>query len=143
MLTRRLSLGPEVAEIARLNDWLDHAFADSGLARDIADDLKLCLNEAVANTMLYAFDQASDPQIVVDIEINERCASAVLTDNGKAFDPLAMPAPALPTDLETAQVGGFGVQLIRDSSSSVDYERRDGLNRLHIICGAVSECLES
>ncbi len=143
MLARQLSLGPEVAEIARLNDWLDQACIDSGIAREIADDLKLCLNEAVANAMLYAFDNEPDPRIGVEIEINERCASAVLTDNGKAFDPLAMPEPALPTDLDSAQIGGFGVQLIRDSSSSVDYERRDGLNRLHIVCGTAPECLKS
>ena len=143
MLVRQLSLGPEVAEIARLNDWLDQACIDSGIAREIADDLKLCLNEAVANTMLYAFDQEPNPRIRVEIEINERCASAVLTDNGRAFDPLALPAPPMPTDLATAQVGGFGVQLIRDSSSSVEYERRDGLNRLHIVCGHAPECLKS
>lgn len=118
-----------------MNAWLDQSFIDSGLQRNVADDLKLCVNEAVCNTMLYAFGDERDPMISLELEIAGNVASATLTDNGVAFDPLSLPVPATPTDLETAQIGGFGVQLIRDSSNSVDYQRVDDRNRLHIVCG--------
>jgi anti-sigma regulatory factor (Ser/Thr protein kinase) len=135
MLSRRLSLRADASEITRMNAWLDRSFIDSGLDGSVADDLKLCVNEAVCNTMLYAFNDEPDPMISVEVEIAGGVASATLTDNGMAFDPLALPAPATPTDLETAQIGGFGVQLIRESSNSVDYQRVGDRNRLHIVCG--------
>ena len=85
--------------------------------------------------MLYAFDNELNPMISVAVEMNGDVASATLIDNGKAFDPLSLPTPPTPTDLETAQVGGFGVALIRQSSSFVDYQRTENRNRLHIVCG--------
>ena len=135
MLSRRLSLRADVSEITRMNDWLDQSFVDSGLDKSVADDLKLCVNEAVCNTMLYAFDDEPEPLLPIELKIGGDVASATLTDNGVAFDPLSMPTPLTPTDLETAQIGGFGVQLIRESSNSVDYQRVDDRNRLHIVCG--------
>ena len=138
VLTRRLSLASDFSEVTRLNDWLDEAFVEAGVAPGAAEDLKLCLNEAVANTMLYAFSDEADPQIEVEIRLDATSASAVLTDNGIAFDPLVLPEREKPTDLESAKIGGFGVQLIRQTASSVDYQRVDGQNRLHIVCGTPS-----
>lgn len=135
MLSRRLTLTSDFAEVNRLNHWLDEAFAEAGLAASVADDLKLCLNEAVGNAMLYGFADVAAPEIVVEIALGASSASATITDNGKPFDPLQLPPREKITDLEHATIGGFGVQLIRQAASSVDYAHVDGRNRLHIVCG--------
>ena len=46
-LKAELTLQPNLSEVARLNDWLEAAFARTGLSPSIAVDLKLCLNEIV------------------------------------------------------------------------------------------------
>jgi len=53
-------------------------------------------------------------------------------DNGKVFNPLDAPAPTLPGSIEAAVPGGLGLVLVRRFAESVDYERRDGRNRLTI-----------
>jgi len=134
MSSRHLSLTPDASEITRLNRWLDDAFAEAGTEQAVADDLKLCLNEAVTNAILYAFDGVASPEIEIELSADADTASATLTDNGIAFDPLAFPRREKLTSFDDA-VGGFGLELIRQTAAAVHYVRRDGTNRLRLICG--------
>lgn len=136
-MTRRLSLKPEVSEVTRMNTWLDQAFTACGVAKDAADGLRLCLNEAVANVISYAFEpDAQTREIDIELSVDTTSATAVLIDNGIAFNPLARPAREKYTALEDAEIGGFGVQLIRERASELAYQRIEERNRLRITCEA-------
>jgi anti-sigma regulatory factor (Ser/Thr protein kinase) len=130
----RLALQPTVSEVVRLNAWLDAAFAQGATSASIAADLKLCLNEVVANLIGYAFAETTDPHISVAIDLEADIARAEVIDNGVCFDLRAWPAPGKPEDIMSAPVGGYGILLIRDRASSIEYERIDGTNRLRITC---------
>lgn len=133
-LQRRLALAPDPAEVTRLNAWLDDAFAAAGTVPTVAGDLKLCLNEAVANVIGYAFDAVTSPEIDIEIGLSADRAIAVVTDNGRAFDPLSRPSREKLTSLEDAEIGGFGIHLIRDFASALSYQRIGNRNRLTITC---------
>lgn len=135
-MRRELSLQADISEAGRLNAWLDQYFAEGELSEPLREDMRLCLNEAFGNVVLYAFGEQTDPRIELTIEIEPGKVSALLADNGVAFDPLTWPRKAKFESLEDAVPGGFGLQLIRDTAGSVDYERRDGWNRLRIVCGS-------
>lgn len=114
-----------------MNAWLADRFAETGVPGKIAGNIKLCLNEAVTNTISYGFpDGGDDAEIGVDLDIGNDTAVATLVDNGVAFDPLSVPEAVKIENLETAQIGGFGVKLMRELSSSIAYEHVDGRNRL-------------
>src|SRR5262245_53328490 len=164
-----LTLKPTVPEVVRLNAWLDEAFARSRISPRIAADLKLCLNEVVVNLISYAFPDTADPQISVEIELQAHTrtrwkkfvptawiaqafgrrvecldvgemAKAEVRDNGTFFDIRDWRAPPTPSDLMSAPIGGYGILLIRDRASAIDYDRVDGVNRLRITCsGGVPE----
>ena len=126
----RLALKPLVSEVARLNEWLDAAFVQGATSPPIAADL----NEIVANLIAYAFVEMPDPQIAVDIDLSAHVAKAEVFDNGIYFDLRDWPEPAKPADIMSAPVGGYGILLIRDRASSIEYERVEGGNRLRITC---------
>ena len=129
-MSARIDLGCSLGEISRLNAWLADRFAETGVPGKVAGNIKLCLNEAVANTISYGFAEGDDAEIGIELDIGDDIAVATLVDNGVAFDPLSVPEAAKITDLETAQIGGFGVKLMRELSSSIAYEYADGRNRL-------------
>ena len=54
----------------------------------------------------------------------------IIEDHGPAFDPTHAPDPELPTRLEDATIGGLGIQLMRRFAQSMNYQRRDGINKL-------------
>jgi anti-sigma regulatory factor (Ser/Thr protein kinase) len=53
-----------------------------------------------------------------------------LSDDGPAFDPLALPTPDLDAPLEERPVGGLGVYLVREMMDDVSYSHRGGRNCL-------------
>lgn len=135
-LRQELTLSPSVAEVSRLNAWLDAAFATSGVVRSVAADLKLCLNEIVANLISYAFASTAAPRIVIAIELDRDAARAEVRDNGSYFDIRDYTPGPPPTTLESARVGGYGIMLIRDRARSIAYDSDGAMNRLSFMCCA-------
>jgi Anti-sigma regulatory factor (Ser/Thr protein kinase) len=135
-VAERIALAADLAEIARLNDWIEARFEAAGLAAPLRADMKLCLDEAVTNVISHGMTGIAAPEIEVALEAGPDRAEAVVTDNGPPFDPLAVPLADPITDLETATLGGFGIKLMRETATALSYRREAGQNRLTITCGA-------
>lgn len=129
-MSRHIDLGCDIGEVARLNAWLAEQFAEGGVPPKAAGNIKLCLNEAVTNTISYGFPDPAGAEIGIMLEFQEDSATATVVDNGIAFNPLDVPDAAKIEDLKTAQIGGFGIKLMREAASSISHERTGGRNRL-------------
>ena len=55
-----------------------------------------------------------------------------IEDDGRAFDPTQSPAPQRAASLDTAQVGGWGIPIIRRFSDGLCYCRERGRNVLKL-----------
>src|SRR5262249_7480370 len=126
---RRLVLRNDVAELQRLAGWLER-LAQQGMSSDVSFAVQLCLEEAVANIIMYGAARGDRLEIAVELERNGGTLVARIEDNGRQFDPTRAPPPAVATSLEQAKVGDLGIHLMRSFASGMDYERRDGRNRL-------------
>jgi hypothetical protein len=69
-------------------------------------------------------------EITIEVERNGGTPVARIEDSGCEFDPAQVPAPSLASSLEGAKVRGFGIHLMRIFATGMNYERRDGRNRL-------------
>lgn len=133
-LCDQISLKPTASDVSRLNTWLDLKFAEGGVSDNVAADLKLCLNEVASNLISYGLRGVVDPSILVMIEVAPACASATVCDNGAYFDLRTWQPVA--RNLTTDEPGGFGIPLIKERATHIEYRSSCGLNRLHIICGS-------
>jgi anti-sigma regulatory factor (Ser/Thr protein kinase) len=125
----RLVLRNDVAELERLAGWIE-GFTGQGTSPDVSFALQLCLEEAVANIIMYG--GAKDDAIVIAVELERDYGTLVarIEDNGRQFDPTRAPRPLPPASLDEAKVGDLGIHLMRSFANRMDYERRDGRNRL-------------
>jgi anti-sigma regulatory factor (Ser/Thr protein kinase) len=126
---RRLVLRNDVAELKRLAGWIE-GFAGQGMSPDVSFAVQLCLEEAVANIIMYGAAKDDRLEIAVELERNAGTLVARIEDNGRQFDPTRAPSPSVATSLEEAKIGDLGIHLMRSFASGMDYERRDGRNRL-------------
>lgn len=131
----RISLGPSASDVSRFNSWFDDKCAVSGIATTLAADLKLCINEVLANSICYGFRGVAVPWIRVRIWLDSNRAGATIIDNGSYFDLRDWQVPK-DRDLRTAEPGGFGILLIKERASQINYWRFCGRNHLRIICEA-------
>ncbi len=132
MLQDTIEFEAEIRAVDALNRWLAEAVATAGLDRGVADDLKLCLHEIVSNIILHG--QGSDRRIQVDLQLSDDTATATVIDRCQAFDPTARPLADKIRNLETAQIGGFGITLVRTVAETVRYARAGGANVLTLTC---------
>jgi serine/threonine-protein kinase RsbW len=125
--SERLVLRNDLAELERLAGWLED-WARENVSPAVSFAVQLCLEEAVANVIMYGGTDRLE--IAVEVERNDGALVALIEDNGRQFDPTQAPAPSRATSLQDATIGDLGIHLMRSFASGMHYERRNGRNRL-------------
>jgi serine/threonine-protein kinase RsbW len=126
---RRLLLHRDLAELQRLAVWIEDEAA-RGLSANVSFAVQVCLEEAVANIIMYCSTTDDRLEIVVEVERRGELLVARIEDNGSAFDPTQVLRPPVPASLAEANVGNLGIHLMRSFATGMHYERRDSRNRL-------------
>src|SRR5262245_12817729 len=127
---RRLVLRNDLAELQRLAGWIQGWSDASVVSSDVSFAVQLCLEEAVANVIMYGSPKGDSLEIAIEVERDDGALVALIEDNGRQFDPTKVPPPARATSLEDAKIGEVGIHLMRSFATDMHYERRDGRNRL-------------
>src|SRR5262245_17982135 len=136
---RRLLLHRDLAELRRLAGWIAGGAAGD-LPAGVSFAVQLCLEEAVANIMMYSAAQDAPLEIAVEVKRTDQALVARIEDNGSAFDPTRAPRPTVPASLAQAKAGNLGIHLMRSFAGGMHYERRDNRNRLTMRFGLRKRC---
>ena len=122
-----LTLSSSRAASGEASAWARGLAQAAGLPEDRAYALDLCVVEIVSNVVDHSY-RGAPGEIRVDLDIGPGGAIVTILDQGPAFDPLSVAAPAMAVSLEDASVGGLGIQMVRSTATGCRYERRDGRN---------------
>ena len=133
--THRMVVAAELAELARLATWAGEFARTARLSPDLLFAIQLCIEEAVANIIMYSGAAEARQHVAVELARSGKDVVAVIEDGGISFDPTTVPPRRKPSSLDEAQVGELGIHLIRSFSSGMHYERRNGHNRLTLRFG--------
>ena len=125
-----MSLANDIQEVARVIDSLEEFGATNGVPPEQALRFGLALDELITNIISYGLAGRADGVITLAIEHRDGALRAELDDNGPPFDPLAADAAPPEGDIETREIGGLGLTLVKSFMDRLDYRRVDGLNRL-------------
>jgi anti-sigma regulatory factor (Ser/Thr protein kinase) len=98
-----LRIGNTIAEMKKVVDFVDRFCAILHLPRDIANDINLCLDELLNNTISYGYDDQDEHSILVTLSITGDWMIAEIKDDGKPFDP-RQSAP--PNPFHRTSIGG-------------------------------------
>jgi serine/threonine-protein kinase RsbW len=127
-----IRLRAEVPEIERLNRLVRQFGELHELPGRTLYALTLAIDELVSNVILHGFDDPVSQEVTVRIQVENREVCAIVTDAGRAFDPLSMPPPDLSAPLEQRPLGGLGIHIVRSLMDQVDYRRENGKNFLTV-----------
>lgn len=90
----------------------------------------LAIEELVTNCIKYGYDDAGEHTIIIRLSVADQILTVTVIDDGRPFDPLALPPPDLSLDIKDRPIGGLGIFLLRKLADEFHYEWRDGRNRL-------------
>jgi len=92
---------------------------------------QVVLDEMLSNIVHHGYEeQGGGSPIEVQLELGEGVLQLTIVDDAAPFDPLGAAAPDTTRPAEQRPVGGLGIFLVRKLMDDVEYERRDGRNRL-------------
>ncbi|WAP67624.1 ATP-binding protein [Jiella pelagia] len=88
-----LTIRNDLAEIGRLAEEVEAFCEAKGLGGGIAHALNLSLDELLANTISYGYDDAAIHAIEVSLSATPGGVTMVIRDDARAFDPTLAPDP--------------------------------------------------
>lgn len=93
----------------------------------------LAIEELVTNCIKYGYDDDGEHTIGIALSVAGPSLTMVVTDDGRPFDPLAVPPPDLSLDIQHRPIGRLGIFILRKLADQFAYERRDGANRVTLV----------
>jgi serine/threonine-protein kinase RsbW len=126
---RKLKLTNELAELDRLAPWIQDQ-SDLDLTGDISLAVQICLEEALANIIMYGAGEDERVDISVQLEPTPGMLVAQIEDTGQEFDPTQAPSLAVAPSLAEAKPGNVGIRLMRAFADGMSYRRLSDRNQL-------------
>lgn len=129
-MEKEIRLINDIAEISRLELFVEELGEELNLSPDITMNINLALEEAIANIIMYAYPTEARHEIILKVTSSPQQLIFLLTDRGISFDPTQAEDADLTLSLEERPIGGLGIFLIRQIMNEISYERIGETNRL-------------
>jgi anti-sigma regulatory factor (Ser/Thr protein kinase) len=112
-------------------------FCDAqSIPRRLGRKFSLALDEVVTNIISHGSSGGACREIAIRVAYRNGDLTAVVSDDGKPFNPLLQPPPDIDAAIEDRPIGGLGIHLVRTLMDAVDYRWSEGRNclafRLHV-----------
>lgn len=130
---RQLELCNKIEEIGRMSEFIDQLAKEYSLSMEDAFNIRLAIEEAVTNVIMYAFPEGEEHTFMLTARYAEGSLIFNIIDSGKEFDPTLQPDADVTLSLEERPIGGLGIFLIRRIMQKVEYHRIDGKNILTMV----------
>lgn len=127
-----LNIHNNIAEISQLAPFLDEVAEAYGIAPDVSFKLNLALDEALANSISYAYPEGTEGNITLEAGMDGDELLFHLIDQGTPFDPTKEGDVDITLSVEERPIGGLGIFLIKQMMDSVTYKRVDDKNILEL-----------
>ncbi|SFT48649.1 Anti-sigma regulatory factor (Ser/Thr protein kinase) [Selenomonas sp. GACV-9] len=128
-----MQLKAEVDNLPQVNAFVDSLLAQQEISSQKRFQLDLAVEEIFVNIASYAYG-AETGDVTIEGFWQPESSRLELTfiDQGLPYDPLKRQDPDITLRLEERQGGGLGIFLAKKNVDSMQYEYRDGCNRLMI-----------
>lgn len=127
----RIAIPNRRERLRELADTIDAALLAHGVDRALRDDVRLIAEEVACNTVGHGYDGGRG-EMVVEIYRRPGALALEFRDDGRPFDPLSAPPPALHADIGERPIGGLGLHLVRELAHGLSYAREEPYNVLRV-----------
>ena len=126
----RFTLPARVSELRDLATMIEDFGDANNLPAPKVFAINLELAELITNTMTHgSFEAGIDPRIDIHLRVESDILILTIEDNGSPFDPTLDTDPNTAAPLESRNVGGLGLHLVKNFANRISYEFVEGKNR--------------
>ena len=126
----RVTLPARVSELRDLATMVEDFGDANNLPAPKVFAVNLELDELITNTVTHgSFEAGIDPRIDIHLRVESDILILTMEDNGSPFDPTLDTDPNTAAPLESRNVGGLGLHLVKNFANRISYEFVEGKNR--------------
>ena len=126
----RVTLPARVSELRDLATMVEDFGDANNLPAPKVFAINLELDELITNTVTHgSFEAGIDPRIDIHLRVESDILILTMEDNGSPFDPTLDTDPNTAAPLESRNVGGLGLHLVKNFANRISYEFVEGKNR--------------
>ena len=119
---------PQISNIHKIIEKLGEQYQWSSR---LVNQLQVATDEIVTNIIAYGVEGAEPHMICVQFSLGDpNCVQIEITDDGKPFDPMNVPAADTKSSVDERKVGGLGIHIVKTLMDSLEYSRFEGKNIL-------------
>ncbi|MCP4716587.1 MAG: ATP-binding protein [Deltaproteobacteria bacterium] len=126
-----LRLPAQLESLERFRLFMLHKVEQWGLSSSMVLKLELVLEEVLTNVVKYAY-RGTAGEVELGCRLTGSELVVVICDRGVEFNPLAKPPPDTSEDIESRQIGGLGIHMVRHMVDRLEYRREGDTNVLTI-----------
>lgn len=127
-----MELKADLESLEALVDFVLGEIRDSNPPPDLAQDIRLVLEEVFTNIVFHAYpDSLGSVHVACHVPENGRLCIE-FRDTGIPFDPTKFMPSDLDRDFAEREIGGLGIHLVRQLAGEIHYERSGESNVLII-----------
>lgn len=127
----KLNVDAKLENLSQIADFVTESARKFDLDERSIFQLQLATDEVASNIILHGYTHYTG-QIHLSCWREDQKIKIRIEDRGEPFNPLLVDTPNLNTSLEERSPGGLGIHFLKTLTSSVDYEFKNGKNRLTI-----------
>ena len=130
---KRITLNAGIESIEPLTDWVNEILASADCPVKAQMQIDVAIDELISNVAYYAYP-GGQGTVTLEAELRQdpKGLLLVVDDTGVAYDPLQKEDPDITLSAEERKIGGLGIYMVKKSMTSMEYERKDGHNRLSV-----------
>lgn len=130
---KEITVAAKVEELSRVIRFVNETLEAASCRVEMINQIDLAVEEIFVNIAYYAYSDGEGTALVgIVLQGNPPQAVICFSDQGRPYNPLARENPDLLLPLEARPIGGLGIFLARTYMDSIEYEYKNGKNRLTI-----------
>jgi serine/threonine-protein kinase RsbW len=118
---RKMSFPGRYESLAEIADFVKEAATEAGLSNFDIYAVETAVDEACSNIIEHGYQGEGIGDIEISVDITDKGLTIVLHDNGRPFDPEAVPDPDLDASLEERESHGLGLYFMRELMDEVHF----------------------
>jgi serine/threonine-protein kinase RsbW len=116
----RLELPSDIEFVGPLMNFFYTFLHDKGIDEAIMSNVVTAIIEAATNAITHGNGSKHEKKTTVIASLHERCLRIEILDEGRGFDPEAVPDPLAPENL--MNLSGRGIFLMKSLMDSVEFD---------------------
>ena len=130
MAVKNITIINQLDQLEYVANIMELISEEWNIPTNIALSLNLVLEELVTNIIFYGYNDNDEHKININLSYVDKIIKVEIEDDGKEFDPLQLPVPALSKTIEESKIGGLGIHFVRKIMDDITYQRLGNKNRL-------------